>query len=86
MTDTTYPASLSSHGPQTVSETLRVLSRHVLKKARSLPGRALQTLVVWQQRADSRTWLAAMEERLRRDAGLTPAAIRAETQKPFWTA
>ena len=86
MTDTTYPACLSAHSPQTVSEAFRTLARLVGKETLSLPERALQTLVVWQQRADSRTRLAGMEHHLRLDAGLTPADIRKETRKPFWTA
>ena len=86
MTDTTYPACLSAHSPQTVSEAFRTLARLVGKETLSLPGRVLQTLVVWQQRADSRTRLAGMVNHLRLDAGLTPADIRKETRKPFWTA
>jgi uncharacterized protein YjiS (DUF1127 family) len=84
--NTTYTPSLSSHSPQTVSEAFRTLARLVLELALSLPGRALHTLVVWQQRADSRTRLAVMEDHILRDTGLTQTDIRVEIQKPFWTA
>ena len=79
MTDTTYPACLSAHSPQTVSEAFRTLARLVGKETLSLPGRVLQTLVVWQQRADSRTRLTGMENHLCLDAGLTPESLEQVT-------
>ncbi|NQV84613.1 MAG: hypothetical protein HQ494_12425 [Rhodospirillales bacterium] len=86
MTDTTYTASLSGHSEQTVSEALRTLVRLAVNKTLSLPGHALQILIVWQKRTEARTQLAGMEYHLRQDLGLTRTDIRAETKKPFWTA
>ncbi|MBC8339775.1 MAG: hypothetical protein ISR51_07255 [Rhodospirillales bacterium] len=60
--------------------------RLVAKEVLSWPMRALHTLALWQRRWESRHRLAHLEDRLHRDAGLTQAAILAETGKPFWTA
>ena len=42
------------------------------------------TLFVWQQRARDRSLLAAMDDRMICDVGLSRADIYHETRKPFW--
>ena len=46
----------------------------------------LNTAVVWQERASQRVHLAALEDRLLKDTGLSHADVAAETAKPFWRA
>ena len=41
---------------------------------------------LWQMRIVERAHLAALDERLWRDAGLDAAQVRAEVSKPFWRA
>lgn len=40
----------------------------------------------WRERARSRRALAAMDERMRRDIGISRFAVLHETSKPFWRA
>ena len=47
-------------------------------------GWALGTLCTWQRRASDRAALAALNDRLLADIGLTRAQARAEADKPFW--
>ncbi len=47
---------------------------------RSVRGR----IVAWQERARMRRGLAAMDDRLLRDIGLTRAQASREFGKPFW--
>ncbi len=46
----------------------------------SLAGR----LRAWLVKARSRRQLAALDDRLLRDIGVTPDAARREIEKPFW--
>jgi uncharacterized protein YjiS (DUF1127 family) len=43
-------------------------------------------LLFWTSRIRQRRALAELDGALRRDVGLTPAQIDAETAKPFWRA
>ena len=45
---------------------------------------AVGTLIAWRQRANQRTALAALDDRLLEDIGLTREQARAECDKPFW--
>ena len=47
-------------------------------------ARLLDTVVAWQQRSRDRHLLAQMNERQRRDIGLSPATLDDEISKPFW--
>jgi len=47
-------------------------------------GRILRTLRVWRMRAVTRRELAGLDERLRRDVGLTRDQALEEARKPFW--
>lgn len=55
-----------------------------LPALRRLPTAALDLVFVWQQRIASREALAAMDERLMRDIGISAVDVTAETGKPFW--
>jgi uncharacterized protein YjiS (DUF1127 family) len=51
---------------------------------RQLGAAAFGTLVEWQDRAEQRHALATMDDRMRKDIGLSLADIARETGKPFW--
>lgn len=51
---------------------------------RALPRGAARLLVLWQRRADERVRLLAMDERMRRDIGITLEEQLIEGHKPFW--
>lgn len=44
------------------------------------------TVYLWQTRAAMRRHLAEMDDRMRRDAGLSLDDIAGEIRKPFWRA
>lgn len=47
-------------------------------------GALLRTFAVWRERARQRRVLAAMDDHLLKDIGLTRADVDHETGKPFW--
>ena len=47
-------------------------------------ARILDTVARWQQRSRDRHLLAQLNERQRRDIGLSPATFDDEINKPFW--
>ena len=47
-------------------------------------GRAVDLLLLWQQRARDRRQLASLSDHMLRDIGLTRADVFAEASKPFW--
>ena len=49
-----------------------------------LPGRLLDALLRWQERARQRHLLMAMDERMLKDIGLSRADATREASKPFW--
>ena len=48
--------------------------------------KAAEILLAWQTRAAERSQLAAMDDRLLRDVGLSRSDIERERVKPFWAA
>ena len=50
----------------------------------SLGHRLAATLRLWRERTASRRYLAAMDARSLRDAGISPAAAAYESGKSFW--
>jgi len=46
----------------------------------------LTRLVEWQERAEQRHHLAGMDERMRKDIGISHADALREADKPFWKA
>ena len=49
-------------------------------------ARVFGTLLLWQRRANERHALAHLDDRMRRDLGLSRAEIARELRKPFWRA
>jgi len=45
---------------------------------------AIRTVIAWRQRSRGRHRLATMDERLRRDIGITRTDMYRELRKPFW--
>ena len=57
--------------------------------ARPGPGheplsRAIDLLLIWQQRARDRRQLESLSDHMLRDIGLSRADVFAEASKPFW--
>ena len=50
----------------------------------SLGHRLAMTLKLWRERTAARRYLAAMDARSLRDAGISPAAAAYESGKSFW--
>jgi uncharacterized protein YjiS (DUF1127 family) len=50
----------------------------------SAVGRAVDLLLIWQQRARDRRQLESLSDYMLRDIGLTRADVYAEASKPFW--
>lgn len=50
----------------------------------SLTQRLAATLAIWRKRNEARRYLAAMDARSLRDAGISPAAAAYESGKSFW--
>ena len=46
----------------------------------------LTCLYVWQERAATRKHLAAMDDHMLKDIGLSHADVHRESRKPFWQA
>ncbi len=51
-----------------------------------LAWRGLEILLLWQERATQRHALAALDDRLLKDMGLSRGAAAVEAAKPFWRA
>ncbi|HEX2479069.1 MAG TPA: DUF1127 domain-containing protein [Geminicoccaceae bacterium] len=47
-------------------------------------ARAIDLLLVWQQRARDRRQLESLSDHMLRDIGLSRADVFAEAAKPFW--
>ncbi len=48
------------------------------------PGRLLEVLLVWQDRASQRRALQQLDDRLLADLGLGRGDVAREADKPFW--
>lgn len=53
---------------------------------RSMAARIVDILLIWQERAAQRHALAALDERMLSDIGLSHADAFREASKPFWRA
>ncbi len=54
--------------------------RYVLR----IPRLALDTLLMWQERAFQRRALEQLDARMLKDIGLSSADVQNEVRKPFW--
>lgn len=72
--------------PPTEMSLTAVRPRHVRPALRlaALPLRLLDALLTWQQRAAERRHLAALDDRLLKDMGLSRADVAQELEKPVW--
>jgi len=56
------------------------------RKAIGLLRRALETIRLWQRRAEGRQQLRSFDDHLLSDIGITRLQAEAEADKPFWRA
>ncbi len=59
---------------------------HIVTRLARVPLAAFETLRVWQERARQRTHLAALDDRLLSDMGISRADAAREAAVPFWRA
>lgn len=80
-TSSIAPADESSRSPAATGPV-------IAQKAVGTFGTIMQfvgaSLLQWQQRADQRTHLGTLDDRLLKDIGLSRADIEPEVSKPFW--
>jgi len=50
----------------------------------SAPAKVIDTILLWQERADQRVHLASLDDYALRDIGLSRADVERETSLPFW--
>jgi uncharacterized protein YjiS (DUF1127 family) len=67
-----------------VTPAIQLDGRSLLKAGLNLMQRALDTLLIWQERERQRRHLMALDNRLLSDMGLSRADAVAEYSKPFW--
>jgi uncharacterized protein YjiS (DUF1127 family) len=53
-------------------------------KVRRVIVKALEQLVIWQERADQRHALSELNEHLLKDIGISASEAYREARKPFW--
>jgi uncharacterized protein YjiS (DUF1127 family) len=54
------------------------------RQTRSFIARAFEAVATWHDRARQRRHLAALDDNLLKDIGLTRVDVARETSKPFW--
>ena len=60
------------------------LARSSLRRLGQGVGRGLARALLWAERSTQRRRLAALNDHMLRDLGLSRADVMAETTKPFW--
>lgn len=78
--------SFQSRERPTVEQDLFVTPAAVAAPQPSRRQRLVNAIAVWRERTTARRYLAQMDERSLRDAGISPAAAAYESGKPFWRA
>ena len=77
--------SLVARNPPARRATARVAAPAEARPRRAgLLGRAVALLALWVRRGRERRQLLAMNERERRDIGVTDLDVHLEVNKPFW--
>jgi uncharacterized protein YjiS (DUF1127 family) len=59
-------------------------ARTAAKTAPGMVARAVETLMVWRDRARGRQMLGTLDEHMLRDIGINRAIASTEAEKPFW--
>jgi uncharacterized protein YjiS (DUF1127 family) len=75
--------AMSTIQARTAGAARRGLARRAWALSRAV-GRAIDLLLVWQQRSRDRRQLESLSDYMLRDIGLTRADVFAEASKPFW--
>ena len=81
---THYLASHSLSQPSSSQSTHPVV--RVLRAVDNFLGSAMNTLLIWNRRHRDRLHLTGLDERMRRDIGVTGTDVAHEAAKPFWRA
>ncbi len=80
--------SITGHGPETTTTTLRGLARpggrRQFHPRLAWLGRLAALIALWYRRWEQRCALAALDDRLLRDIGKTRVQALDEAAKPFW--
>jgi uncharacterized protein YjiS (DUF1127 family) len=72
------------HEPIPSSVRASELARDFFGRLLRLPAALFATLLVWQERAAQRSYLASLDDRMLRDMGLSRADVDFEAGKLFW--
>jgi uncharacterized protein YjiS (DUF1127 family) len=76
--------SFQSRDRLTIEQDLFVTPAAVAAPQPSLRQRLVTAIAVWRERTTARRYLAQMDARSLREAGISPAAAAYESGKPFW--
>ena len=78
--------TISHRGSETTFARIAILGLSICEIAVALAVHGALKVIVWQERARERNRLAAMDDRMLRDIGLSRSDIAQETSKAFWQA
>ena len=81
---TTLHRDLQARQCEAATEKTADFFSYLPKQMFAAVARGFETLVVWQRRHDDRVKLAALDEHILKDIGITQQAREAELRKPFW--
>lgn len=56
----------------------------IIAKARCVVVKALNIIVIWQERAEQRQSLYELDDRMLKDIGVSKSDADHEARKPFW--
>lgn len=61
-----------------------VAGRRIVRQAGSAAVHAIETILLWMERAEQRRQLARLDNHLLKDIGVTRPEAAREAAKPFW--